>query len=111
MDEIKNKRSDIKLNKFDNAPHMNLTDSEQNILNHIKYCSPNLSISMISVLSEMFGYSVGCKRKITELEKRVIELEERLNSENSDWYDNKKCALLNTFLFLCLLYNSDKPAL
>lgn len=83
MDEIKNKRSNIKLKKFDNA-HMNLTDSEENILNHIKDCIPNLSISAISVLSEMFGYSVGCKRKITELEERIIELEERLNSENSD---------------------------
>lgn len=84
FDIIKNKRSNIKLNKFDNAPHMNLTDSEQNILNHIKYCSPNLSISMISVLSEMFGYSVGCKRKITELEDRISELEEKLNSKNFD---------------------------
>ena len=56
----------------------------------------------MSVLSEMFGYSVGCKRKIIELEEKITELENRLNSENSDWYDNNigNVLLLSTFLFL-----------
>ena len=41
----------------------------------IKDC-PNLPLSVVSMLSEVFGYSVECKRK--------TELEEKLNSKNSD---------------------------
>ena len=82
MDEIKNKRSNTTINKNDRI-HV-LTASEEKILDDIKDCIPNLSLSVVSVLSEMFGYSVGCKRKITELEDRISELEEKLNSKNSD---------------------------
>ena len=82
MDEIKNKRSNITVNKNDRI-HV-LTASEEKILDDIKDCIPNLSLSVVSVLSEMFGYSVGCKRKITELEDRISELEEKLNSKNFD---------------------------
>lgn len=82
MNEIKNKRSNITVNK-NNRIH-DLTASEEKILNDIKDCIPKLSISAMSVLSEMFGYSVGCKRKIIELEEKITELENRLNSENSD---------------------------
>ena len=63
---------------------MSLLLLKKKILDDIKDCIPNLSLSVVSVLSEMFGYSVGCKRKITELEDRITELEEKLNSKNSD---------------------------
>ena len=73
----------IKIKSNNHSKH-DLTVEEEKILNDIKDCIPNLSLSTVSVLSEMFGYSVGCKRKITELEDRISELEEKLNSKNSD---------------------------
>lgn len=61
MDEIKNKRINITVSRNDRIH--DLTASEEKILNDIKDCIPNLSLSTVSVLSEMFGYSVGCKKK------------------------------------------------
>lgn len=48
MDEIKNKRINITVNK-NNGIH-DLTASEEKILNDIKDCIPNLSLSAVSVL-------------------------------------------------------------
>lgn len=64
--------------KSNNHFKYDLTDKEEKILNDIKECIPNLSLSTISVLSEMFGYSVGCKRRISELEDTITELKEKL---------------------------------